>query len=168
MSTEPEPWLRGPLPGVNPFVAPLFYSFQQAREDLAQFTEGLSTEQLWARHADVNSVGRELRHIAGSVDRLTTYLEGRQLSEQQLAEMKSESEPGASRDDLLNLINQSFARAEAIAGAIGTEQLTDPRAVGRKQLPTTVIGLVVHIAEHTQHHVGYVAAAAKLARKGSQ
>ncbi len=167
MSTEPEPWLRGMLPGVNPFIAPLFYSFQQAREDLARFTEGLSTEQIWARHGEVNSLGRELRHIAGSVDRLMTYLEGGLLSEQQLAEMKSEAEAGASRDDLLRSIDQSFARAEAIAGAIPTEQLAEPRFVGRKRLPTTAVGLIFHIAEHTQHHVGYAAAAAKLARGGS-
>jgi hypothetical protein len=41
--------------------------------------------------------------------------------------------------------------------------LAEPRAVGRKQLPTTVIGLLIHIAEHTQRHVGQAIAAAKLA-----
>ena len=30
-------------------VAPLFFSFQQAREDLAGFTEGMTPDQLWAR-----------------------------------------------------------------------------------------------------------------------
>jgi hypothetical protein len=36
--------------------------------------------------------------------------------------------------------------------------------VGRKKLPTTVIGLIVHLAEHTQRHVGQAVSAAKLAR----
>jgi uncharacterized damage-inducible protein DinB len=152
------------MPGLSPFLAPLVFSFQQAREDLARFTEGFTAGLIWQRPHGLNSLGRELRHIAGSVDRLMTYLEGRQLSEAQLAELKSEDQPGASRDELLARIDEAFARAEAVIRSLDPSALAEPRAVGRKQLPTTVIGLVVHIAEHTQRHVGQAIAAAKLAR----
>ncbi len=160
-----EPWLSGSLKDVNPFVAPLLYSFQQAREDLARFTEGLTTAQIWERRAGANPVGREIRHIAGSLDRLMTYLEGRQLDERQLAELKSEAEPGASLQELLASMEEAFARAERTLRSLDPARLAEPRAVGRKQLPTTVIGLLVHIAEHTQRHVGQAIVAAKLARR---
>ncbi len=163
----PEPWMRGALPGVNPFVAPLLYSFQMAREDLEAFTEGLTTEQIWARPFGFNAVGREIRHIGGSVDRLTTYLEGEQLSEQQMEELKSEAESGTSREDLLRQLEQRLARSESVMRALDPATFTDARAIGRKRLPTTVIGLIVHMAEHTQRHVGQAIRAAQLAREVS-
>jgi hypothetical protein len=159
-----EPWLSGTLTDVSPFIAPVLYSFEQAREDLARFTEGLATEQIWMRHGDVNAAGREIRHIAGSVERLMTYLEGRQLTERQLAALKREAVPGASREELLAGLDAAFESAGRTLRALDPARLAEPRAVGRKQLPTTVVGLVVHIAEHTQRHVGQAIVAAKLAR----
>src|SRR5258708_4767673 len=156
--------MRGPIPGVDTLIAPLFYSFQMAREDLARWTEGLTTDQIWATPHGFGSVGFHLRHIAGSADRLMTYVEGGQLSDAQMAALKAEKEPGATREMLLAGIDAAFARAEAIARALDPAHLTDPRSVGRKQLPTTVIGLLVHIAEHTQRHVGQAISAAKWAR----
>jgi uncharacterized damage-inducible protein DinB len=164
MDDQREPWLRGPLPGVDTFVAPLLYSFQMAREDLAKYTAGVTTEQIWATPHGFGSVGFHLRHIAGATDRLMTYVSGGLLSSDQMAALKSEKEPGATREELLAGIDQAFASAEAVVRALDPAQLTDSRGVGRKQLPTTVIGLLVHIAEHTQRHVGQAISAAKLAR----
>ena len=115
--------MRGPLPGVHTFVAPLLYSFQMAREDLAKYTEGLTTEQIWAAPHGFGSVGFHLRHIAGSTDRLMTYLEGHQLSEAQLAVMKAEKEPGATREMLLAGLDAAFAKAEAIVRALDPAQV---------------------------------------------
>ena len=97
----PEPWLGGPIPGVDTLLAPLLYSFQMAREDLAKWTEGLTSGQIWATPHGFGSVGFHLCHIAGSTDRLMTYVEGKQLSEAQLAVMNAEKEPGATREMLL-------------------------------------------------------------------
>src|SRR5690348_3616526 len=94
-----EPWMRGPIPGVPALLSPLLYSFQQAREDLARFTEGLTIQQIWSKPHGFGSVGFHLRHIAGSTDRLTTYLEGGQISEAQLEFLKHEHDPGASREE---------------------------------------------------------------------
>ena len=164
MSDLPEPWLRGPIEGLNPLVSPILYAFQQAREDLARFTEGLTTEQIWARPHGFGPVGFHLRHIAGSVDRLMTYLEGRALDEAQMAALKTEMEPGATRDELLRALGAALDKAEAIVRGIDPATLAEPRGVGRKQLPTTVIGLLTHSAEHTHRHVGEAISAARLAR----
>jgi uncharacterized damage-inducible protein DinB len=160
----PEPWLRGPIPGVGTLLAPLLYSFQMAREDLAKWTEGLTSGQIWATPHGFGSVGFHLRHIAGSTDRLMTYVEGKQLSEAQLAVMNAEKEPGATREMLLGGLSAAFENAEAVVRSLNPAQLAEPRAVGRKRLPTTVIGLLFHIAEHTQRHVGQAISAAKWAR----
>ncbi len=163
MSDSPEPWLRGPIPGVHPLLAPILYTFQQAREDLAHYTEGLTVEQVWASPHGFGSVGFHLRHIAGSTDRLMTYLQDRPLSRRQRSDLGAEKEPGASREELLAGLDRAFAEAEKVVRALEPGQLAEPRAVGRKRLPTTVGGLLTHIAEHTQRHVGQAISAAKLA-----
>jgi len=160
----PEPWLRGPLPGVNPLIAPALYAFQQAREDLAEYTEGLTFEQIWGRPYGLGSVGFHIRHIAGSSRRLVTYLEGGQLSESQIAELQTEHVSGATRGELLALMDGAFQHAEAVIRALTPEQLSESREVGRKRLPSTAMGLLVHIAEHTQRHTGQAISAAKLVR----
>ena len=164
MPTLPEPWLRGPIPNVHPLISPMLYAFQQAREDLATHTAGLTIEQIWATTHGLGSLGFHIRHIAGSTSRLITYLEGNQLSEHQLAELRTEPEPGASIQNLLAGMERSFEHAEAVVRALNPADLAAPREVGRKRLPTTVIGLLTHIAEHTQRHVGQAISAAKLAR----
>src|SRR5262249_59783226 len=106
-----EPWLRGPIPGVSPLVAPVLYAFAQAREDLEQHTAGLTAQQIWARPFGLAPVGFQLRHIAGSVDRLMTYLSGKPLDEAQVAALRSEMEPGESREELLAGVNRALAIA---------------------------------------------------------
>ncbi len=153
MSSNPEPWLRGPLPGIHPAVMPVFFSFAQLREDLAHHLNGLTSEQVWQIFGKA-SIGLHLKHIAGSVDRLTTYLAGRQLSPQQLQALNEEHIPGASPDELLNAVEASLAHAEQLLNTLDTNTLYDARKVGRQALPTTVLGLLVHLAEHTQRHLG--------------
>ncbi len=160
----PEPWLRGPIPGVDPLLAPVLRSLEQAWEDLGKHTEGLTGEQIWSRPHDLAPLGFQLRHIAGSIDRLATYLAGRQLDERQMAALRAEMEPGASRDELQVRIGEQITRTVLLVRTIKISTLAEPRSVGRRQLPTSVIGLLVHIAEHTQRHVGQAIVAAKLAR----
>jgi uncharacterized damage-inducible protein DinB len=164
MDSLPEPWMRGPIAGVDPLLAPVLYTFQQTREDLRRWTEGLSTGQLWAKPHGFGSIGFHMRHIAGSTGRLMSYLQGKPLSAEQLAGLQTEHDPaGAGRDELLALVDAAFDDAERVVRALDSATLRDPRGVGRQQLPTTVIGLLVHIAEHTQRHVGQAISAAKLA-----
>ena len=164
MSHSIEPWLSGPIPGVHPLLAPLFYSFAQAREELAACTEGLTSEQIWSRPHGLTPLGFHVRHAGGAVDRLGTYLRGQQLTQQQLDALKREIEPGAAREELLAQVEESLARCEQYVRSLAIENLTQPREVGRKKLPTTVHGLIVHIAEHTMRHVGQAVTTAKLIR----
>jgi hypothetical protein len=159
-----EPWLRGPLAGVHPLVAPTLHAFAQVREDLALWTDGLTDAEIWSKPYGLAPVGFQLRHIAGSVERLTTYLRGEQLTAQQLIAIPREMEPGPGRLALLAEINEALQQCEQTLRALDPASLTDSRSVGRKELPTTVIGLVVHLAEHTQRHVGELIVTTKLAR----
>jgi uncharacterized damage-inducible protein DinB len=161
---QPEPWLRGPVPGVNPLLVPILYSFRQASEDLVEHTDGLSIAQIWAKPRGAGSVGFHLRHIAGSTDRLMTYLRGECLSRVQMAAIETEHEPGAGREELLAQMERVFEEAAKLVRAIDPATLAEPRYVGRKRLPTTVIGLLTHIAEHTARHVGQAISAARLVR----
>ncbi len=160
-----EPWMRGPIPGVELLVMPVFYSFQLVREDLAAHTEGISQEQLWLRVGSLPSLGFHLRHIAGSVERLTSYLMGEQLSEAQLAFLREEGAPGATLAELIGGIETVFAETERRLRTIDPGMMGEARYIGRKRLPTTVLGLLVHIAEHTQRHLGQAITTAKLVRE---
>lgn len=163
----PEPWLRGPIPGVHPLIAPILRSFEQAREDLAKFTEGLTPEQLWATPHGFGSAGFHIRHIALSTGRLTSYLQSRELTLEQLKALRAEAEPlGLGREGLLTILEDALREAEAVVRGIDPATLDEPRAVGRKRLPTTVIGLLTHIAEHTQRHVGQAISACKWSLAG--
>ena len=160
-----EPWLNGPIEGVPAHLMPVFHSFAQVREDLARYTEGLSTEDVWRRTGSLPSVGFHLRHIAHSVDRLVTYLCGEQLSEAQIATLKQEGEPGASLEELLADVDAQLSAAEARLRTIAKDSMEEPRYIGKKRLPSTVLGLLVHVAEHTQRHLGQAITTAKLARE---
>jgi uncharacterized damage-inducible protein DinB len=158
--------MRGPIEGVHPLLAPVLYSFQMAREDLEKYTAGLPPARIWATPHGLTSVGFHMVHIAGSTNRLITYLQGKELTTAQLDAMAAEKSPGEpSREQLLATLNHAFSDAEAVIRAMDPATLGDARTVGRKRLPTTVIGLLTHIAEHTQRHVGQAIAAAKLAAR---
>jgi uncharacterized damage-inducible protein DinB len=142
----------------------VLYSFQMAREDLEKHTAGLPAERIWATPRGLASVGFHIRHIAGSTNRLMSYLQGRELGPAQWDTLAAEESPGTfSREQLLAALDQAFRDAEAVIRAMDPATLAEARTVGRKRLPTTVIGLLTHIAEHTQRHVGQAIAAAKVA-----
>ncbi len=159
-----EPWLRGPLEGVHALVAPTLHAYMQVREDLERWTDGLSDVQIWSRPHGLAPVGFQLRHIAGSVERLTTYLRGEQLTTRQLEAARGEMQPGPGRAELLEMVTHSLHDSERVLLSIDPANFASVRVVGRKQLPTTVAGLVVHLAEHTQRHVGELIITTKLAR----
>jgi uncharacterized damage-inducible protein DinB len=156
--------MRGPLPGVEPLVQPVFFSFQLVREDLTLHTAGVTQDALWRRVGPLPSLGFHLRHIAGSVERLTAYLMQQALTEAQLRFLKEEATPGATLPELLAGVDASLRASEDALRSLQPRQIHEPRFIGRKRLPTTVLGLLVHIAEHTQRHLGQAITTAKLVR----
>lgn len=164
-----EAWLRGPVDGVPALLMPAAHALIQAREDMRAAAEGLSVEQLWARPGNAASVGFHLRHIPGSLDRLLAYAAGRQLDADQLKRVREEGEPGdppMPAAALLADVDRAVNAALDVLRDTHEEDLLEPRGVGRKQLPSNVLGLLFHAAEHTQRHAGQVITTAKLVREG--
>jgi uncharacterized damage-inducible protein DinB len=156
-SNLPEVWLRGPVAGCPPLLQPVAHALLQAREEINGLLTGFSDEALWVRPAGVASVGFHLQHMAGVADRLFTYARGEALSEAQLSALAAEQNPpfpGCVTADLLERFNGQIEKALDELQQIAPGTLTSYRAVGREQLPSTVIGLLVHCAEHTMRHAG--------------
>ena len=166
----PEVWLRGPLPGLSPLLMPAAHCLLHCREELTSAAASLTPGQIWARPAGVAAVGFHLRHIVGSLDRLLTYARGAQLERAQLAVLRAEGEPGDPPEGAASLIT---AAQSAIDAAIEVLRKTDeadlllPRSVGRAGLPSNVIGLLFHCAEHTHRHTGQLVTTAKIVRAGA-
>src|ERR1700730_2913790 len=149
-----EPWLRGTMTDVNAVARGVLHALELAREDLDKWCCGLRDEELNARPAGLPPVAFHVRHIARSLDRLLTYAEGRALTEEQLAELRSELEPGATHASLFAELTKALAKSAERVRACATADLEQVRTVGKKALPTTMGGLLVHVADHTQRHVG--------------
>jgi len=162
----PEVWLRGPVDGIPALLQPVAHSLLQSREELTAYLSGLSPDQIWRPSRSAASVGFHVRHAGGSLDRLFTYARGEQLSPDQLAALRAETGTGETPDasELLAGFNAAVERALAQLRATDEQSLTSPRFVGRARLPSTVLGLLFHAAEHTQRHAGQVVATIKAAR----
>ncbi|WP_151087498.1 DinB family protein [Hymenobacter baengnokdamensis] len=161
----PEVWLRGPLPGVPPLLQPVAHALLQAREEIAEIMAGFPAGKLAERPLGLASVGFHLRHLAGVLDRTFTYARGEALTESQLAYLAAEGQPPTHLGAALEL-TQAFDRQvdKALAQLVATAEGTLPewRGVGRAQLPSTVMGLLVHAAEHTTRHVGQLLVTARV------
>ncbi|MGH9692266.1 MAG: DinB family protein [Candidatus Acidiferrales bacterium] len=157
----PEPWLRGTLSEVSPVQRAVLHALQLAKEDLERWCASLTDEQLCARPAGMAPVAFHLRHIARSIDRLLTYAEGRLLEPAQIAALKAEMDSGAKGSELFGELVSALEQAAARIRRFGEAQLSEPRKVGARGLPTTVAGLLVHVADHTQRHVGQAITTAK-------
>jgi len=160
----PEPWLRGVIPGVDPVIGHLLRASQQIREEIEPALLPLSLEQLWAMPEEMNSAGFHAKHLAGSTGRLCSYLEGRQLSAEQLAAIPGERAGTESAAELLERIHAAFERYEGIVRELRSHAFGEIREIGRQRLQTTAISLAIHIAEHGQRHLGQAISASKLAR----
>jgi hypothetical protein len=163
----PEAWLSGPVDGVPPLLQPVAHALLQAREEARSIVRDFPADLMWVKPAGVASVGFHLQHIRGVVDRLFTYARGESLSGEQLRTMASEGVPpeGECRlDDLLVAFDEQVDRAIGQLRATNPDTLTEVRAVGRKRLPSTGLGLLFHAAEHVQRHIGQLLVTARVQR----
>jgi uncharacterized damage-inducible protein DinB len=162
--SQPEVWLRGPLEDINPTLMPIAHALLQAREDI-EIASTLTDEQLWHKPGGAASAGFHLRHIVGSIDRLLTYAKGEQLSKTQLEFLHNEDEPMSNAKQLITATREAIDKAVEILRTTKDESLFEPRSVGRKNLPSTVIGLLYHIGEHTSRHAGQLITTSKIVKK---
>jgi len=163
---ETEWWQRGPIAGVPDVLQPVAHILLQVQESVHELVDGLTDEQWNARPANVASAAFHVRHITGVIDRLFTYARGQTLNDAQFAALKLEREP-VTVADVSTVLSALDAR---VGAAIDELRNTDPatlgdfRGIGRKQLPSTVIGCLVHGAEHSMRHVGQLSVTVRVVR----
>jgi hypothetical protein len=163
-ANKPEVWLRGPLNSIPALLQPVAHALLQAREELNDLMTDFPDALLWHKVAGMASPGFHLQHLTGVLNRLFTYAKGAGLTEDQLGYLAAEGKPSENihTADLVmqfniqvdNVINQLAETDEQV--------LTQVRGVGRSQLPSTVIGLYVHAAEHTMRHLGQLLVTVKV------
>ncbi|WP_407429845.1 DinB family protein [Arcticibacter sp.] len=169
MSQKLEVWQRGPLPQVSSLLQPVAHALLQAREELNEYMEDFPSELLWLRPAGMASVGFHLQHLSGVLDRVFTYARSEGLTPAQfeaLAEEGRDSAEGYTVSDLVERFNQQVDLALKQIKETNEATLSDFRKVGRAGLPSTVIGLLFHAAEHTMRHLGQLMVTAAVLREG--
>jgi len=163
MPDKLEFWLRGPLEEIPALLQPVAHALLQAREEINVLIADFPDTLLWEKPVGMASPGFHLQHLTGVLDRLFTYAQGKQLTVQQLTYLAAE---GKEQDHdvqyLLQNFNQQVDKAIKQLSEMDESSLTETRGVGRAQLPSTVIGLLVHAAEHTMRHTGQLMATIKI------
>jgi uncharacterized damage-inducible protein DinB len=162
--SQPEPWLRGTHSEIPAVPRAVLHALELAQEDLTFWCGRLSEPELLATPSGLPSIAFHVRHIARSLDRLLTYAEGRLLDERQLQVLSTEASSHCSHAEIFSELSAALSDSSARILRLGEQPATlkQPRTVGRKNLPTTVAGLLVHIADHTQRHVGQAITTAKI------
>jgi len=158
----PEPWLRGTHTDLPAAVRGVLHALELAQEDVHLWCGRLSDAQIQMQVLGLPSLAFQLRHIAGSLDRLLTYAEGGELTAEQVADGRSELHASGSRAELLEEFDKSLASSAARVQHLAGKDLEAARFVGRLKLPSSLGGLLVHVAEHTQRHVGQLVTTAKV------
>jgi hypothetical protein len=161
---EPEVWLRGPVPGIPPSLMPVAHALLQVLEEVESALRSVPSEQLWHSPGGAAPIGYHVRHLAGSIDRLFTYARGEVLSESQRVSLRQEgvTETSETADVLAERLHTTINTALDELRRTAPETLHDYRSVGRSQLPSTVLGLLFHAAEHAQRHGGQIATTLKI------
>lgn len=165
--TQPEPWLRGPVEGVPPLLQPAAHAFIMALEDVERATRDLDAHDLWVGPGGAASIGFHIAHLSGATDRLMTYARGERLNDAQKKKLLSERPDPDGRPSLDVLLadwRATVADTLRQLREIPEDTLLTPRFVGRAQLPSTVLGLVFHAAEHASRHAGQIVTTVKIVR----
>jgi len=161
-------WQRGPIDGIPAVLQPVAHILLQVRETVGELVENLTPLEWNARPANVASAAFHVRHIAAVIDRLFTYARGDALSAEQFTALRSEGAELAAADvaPVLDALHTRVDAAVAELRTIDVATLGDFRGVGRAQLPSTVIGCLVHGAEHAMRHVGQLSVTVRIVRAG--
>ena len=150
-SNSPEPWMRGTHAELDVVRRAVVHALELAEEDVAKWCGGLSDAEMFARPAASRRPAFHLRHIARALDRLLTYAENRMLDEMQMRALKSEMDAGTAAE-VLREFREGIASAKVRVCAFAPESSAEDGGIGRKRLPTTVGGILIHCAEHTARH----------------
>lgn len=164
---QAEVWLRGSIDGIPALLQPVAHALLQAREEIHEILHDFPETLLWQRPGGVASVGFHLQHLSGVLDRLFTYAEGHMLSQSQLDYLKAEGVPDerTTVTSLLTALDTQLDKVITSLHKIDPATVTEPRTVGRQNLPSTVMGLLFHAAEHTMRHTGQLLVTVRVLKK---
>tara|TARA_B100000029_G_scaffold351113_2_gene343561 strand:+ start:457 stop:963 length:507 start_codon:yes stop_codon:yes gene_type:complete len=164
--SQPEAWLLGPIEDTSDALMPVAHSLVQARRELLILKEELTTAEFLNSPSGAASISFHIVHINGSLDRLFSYAEGKQLTTAQQHYLAHEDTVAnnATIEELFTVAHNRIEHCLEHLTTIPDEQLYEPRPVGRDELPSTVIGLLFHAAEHTTMHVGQIRTTLKIIR----
>lgn len=151
-----EVWMRGPIAGLAPLLQPVAHAILQAREEVNLMMINFPDELIWEKPSGVASVAFHLQHLSGVLDRLFTYANNQLLNEDQLEllALESDNTQFLTVKGLLTRFNNQVNKALTQLKNIDEKTLLEARGIGRKQIPTNLLGLLFHAAEHTQRHTG--------------
>ncbi len=164
----PEVWLRGPLPNMPALLQPVAHALLQAREELNELMDGFPEDLLWEKPAGLASPGFHLQHLTGVLDRLFTYARAEALNDGQLVYLSGEGKSTDNVKTLIQFFNKKVDLCLIQLSKADGDTLTDVRGVGRAQVPSTVIGLYTHAAEHTMRHIGQLLVTVRVLQAGFQ
>ncbi len=161
----PEVWLRGPVENIPDLLQPVAHALLQAREEVDKIVADFPDTHLWQKPGGVASVGFHLQHLTGVLNRLFTYANEESLTDSQLSALATEGKSVAGNNNVLELkrlFDLQVDKALKQLEATNEQLLTEQRLVGRSKIPSTVIGLLFHSAEHTMRHVGQLYVTARV------
>lgn len=167
MAQQLEVWQRGPLSEISPLLQPVAHALLQAREEINEYMDEFPAKLLWIRPAGMASVGFHLQHLSGVLDRVFTYARAESLSEFQFKQLHEEGSGDVDPFVVKDLVNRFNTQVDLALDQIKQTDdatLPDYRGVGRAGLPSTVIGLLFHAAEHTMRHVGQLMVTAAIVK----
>ncbi|GHA26438.1 hypothetical protein GCM10007103_04760 [Salinimicrobium marinum] len=169
-NNKPEVWLRGSLAKIPALLQPAAHALLQAKEDVEKYTTDFPEQLLWEKPAGRASVGFHMQHLTGVLDRMLTYAAGKPLSETQFEYLKNEGNPEthSSVKSLTEPFKSKMEEALKVIENTPEATLTEKRTVGRKKLPSTVIGLLFHAAEHSHRHVGQLLVTVSVLKEGNR
>jgi len=165
MISKTEVWQRGPIENIPALLQPVAHALLQAREEVGEIMNGFPENLLWEKPAGAASPGFHLQHITGVLDRLFTYARNESLTNGQAYTLSVEGDKDKTTQSMFQLIelfnNQVSISIDELSKT-NVETLTDVRTVGRKKIPSTLIGLYFHAAEHTMRHIGQLLVTVKV------
>ncbi len=157
MENYVEVWQRGAIPNVPPLLQPVAHALLQVGEEAHRIMQEFPDELLWKRPGNVAPPAFHLQHIRGVIDRLFTYARKELLTKEQMDALLiegKEEKNSSSAKELIEKLDKQIDDAIKELISVKEDTLGETRGVGRKQIPTTLIGLYFHAAEHSMRHIG--------------
>ena len=171
MTTRKEVWQRGPIKNIPALLQPVAHALLEVGEEVNEIMTGFPEALLWERPAGAAAPAFHLQHMAGVIDRLFTYARNESLTREQLFFLSIEGDQEKTSSPMSKLIenlNQRIDLAVIELAGVNATELSEARGLGRARIPTTLIGLYFHAAEHAMRHTGQLLVTVRVIKAARQ